>query len=59
MARELVRPNPTWQKWAEWLGDDPEPGTIYKDVIDMRAARRVWEGFQASTRGSRARSSAG
>lgn len=47
MARELVRPNPTWQKWAEWLGEDPKPGTICKDVIDMRAARRVWEGFQA------------
>jgi len=47
VARELVRPNPTWQKCAEWLGEDPKPGTIYKDVIDMRAARRVWEGFQA------------
>lgn len=46
VGRQLVRPNPTWQKWAEWLGDDPKPGTIYKDVLDMRAARRVWEGFQ-------------
>jgi hypothetical protein len=32
--------------WAEWLGEDPKPGTIYKDVLDMRAARRVWEAFQ-------------
>jgi hypothetical protein len=47
VARELVGRNPTWQKWAEWLGEDPKPGTIYKDVLDMRAARRVWEGFHA------------
>lgn len=38
--------NTTWRKWAEWLGEDPTPGTIYKDVVDMRAARRVWEGLQ-------------
>jgi len=46
VGQQLVRPNPTWLKWAEWLGQDPKPGTIYKDVLDMRAARRVWEGFQ-------------
>ena len=42
-----MKPNPTWDKWVEWLGREPTPGTIYKDVVDMRAARRVWEGFQA------------
>lgn len=47
MGQRVVSSNPTWRKWAEWLGEDPEPGTIYKDVLDMRAARRVWEGFQA------------
>ena len=36
----------TWDKWVEWLGDVTKPGTIAKDVVDMRAARRVWEGFQ-------------
>jgi len=41
-----VKKNPTWDKWAEWLGKEPKPGTIYKDVVDMRASRRVWEGFQ-------------
>lgn len=41
-----MKPNPTWDKWAEWLGKEPKPGTIHKDVVDMRAARRVWEGLQ-------------
>jgi hypothetical protein len=41
-----MKPNPTWNQWAAWLGKDPVPGTIFKDVVDMRAARRVWEGFQ-------------
>lgn len=41
-----MEPNPTWNQWAAWLGKDPQPGTIHKDVVDMRAARRVWEGFQ-------------
>jgi len=41
-----MEPNPTWNLWPSWLGNDPVPGTIYKDVVDMRAARRVWEGFQ-------------
>jgi HEPN superfamily AbiU2-like protein len=41
-----MKPSPIWDKWVEWLGDLSEPGTIAKDVIDMRAARRVWEGFQ-------------
>jgi hypothetical protein len=39
-------PNPTWDRWAAWLGREPKPGTIYNDVVDMRASRRVWEGFQ-------------
>jgi hypothetical protein len=30
VGQQLVRPNPTWQKWAEWLGEDPKPGTIFK-----------------------------
>jgi len=41
-----VKPDETWDKWAEWLGDVTQPGTIAKDVVDMRAGRRVWEGFQ-------------
>jgi len=41
-----MEPNPTWDKWTDWLGKEAKPGTIYKDVVDMRAARRVWEGFQ-------------
>jgi hypothetical protein len=41
-----LKPNPTWDKWAQWLGTEPSPGTIYKDVLEMRASRRVWEGFQ-------------
>ena len=41
-----MKPNATWDKWAEWLGREPKPGTIYKDVVGMRASRRVWEGFQ-------------
>lgn len=43
---QRVKPNPTWDKWVEWLGDVSKPGTIAKDVVAMRAARRVWEGFQ-------------
>lgn len=42
-----MKPDPTWSKWADWLGRDPKPGTIYKDVVDMRAARQIWESFQA------------
>jgi hypothetical protein len=42
-----VEANPTWDRWAAWLGSEPKAGTIYKDVVDMRSARRVWEGFQA------------
>lgn len=42
-----MKPDPTWNKWAAWLGREPKPGTIYKDVVDMRAARQIWEGFQA------------
>jgi len=40
-----VKPDEVWNKWVEWLGDVTKPGTIAKDVVDMRAARRVWEGF--------------
>lgn len=42
-----MKKNPTWSKWVEWLGKDPKPGTIYKDVVDMLAARQLWESFQA------------
>jgi len=42
-----VKPDETWDKWVSWLGDVTRPGTIAKDVVDMRAGRRVWEGFQA------------
>jgi hypothetical protein len=41
-----MKPDETWDKWVEWLGDVTKPGTIAKDVVDMRAAPRVWEGFQ-------------
>lgn len=40
-----MKPNPTWDTWAKWLGREPNPGTIYKDVVDMLAARQIWEGF--------------
>jgi hypothetical protein len=43
----LVEPDPKWSKWVEWLGKEPKRGTIYGDVLGMRAARRVWEGFNA------------
>lgn len=46
-AKRSVKPNPTWNRWADWLGRDPRPGTIYKDVVDMMAARQIWEGFNA------------
>ncbi len=39
VGQRVVSPNPTWQTWAEWLGEDPKPGTIYKDVLDMRCGR--------------------
>jgi hypothetical protein len=42
-----LKPNPTWDQWAVWLGQEPVPGTIYKDIVDMRSSRRVWEGLQA------------
>lgn len=42
-----MRPDEAWDKWAGWLGDVATPGTIAKDVVDMRAGRRVWEGFNA------------
>ncbi len=40
-----MKPNPTWDTWGKWLGRDPNPGTIYKDVVDMLAARQIWESF--------------
>jgi hypothetical protein len=43
----VVEPDPNWEKWTQWLGKEPKAGTIYADVLGMRAARRVWEGFQA------------
>jgi hypothetical protein len=46
-AKRPVKPNPTWTRWAGWLGRDPVRGTIYKDVVDMMAARQIWEGFNA------------
>ena len=42
-----MKPDPTWDKWASWLGREPKPGTIYKDVVGMLVARQIWEGFQA------------
>jgi hypothetical protein len=30
---------------VRWLGKNPNPGTIYKDVVDMMASRQVWESF--------------
>jgi hypothetical protein len=42
-----VKTNPTWETWAKWLGREPEQGTIYHDAVNMRAARQLWEGFQA------------
>jgi hypothetical protein len=46
-AKDLMKRNPTWSRWAGWLGRDPKPGTIYKDVVDMMAAGQIWEGFNA------------
>jgi hypothetical protein len=43
-----MKPNPDWKRWADWLGREPRKGTIYYDVVfNMRAARQIWEGFQA------------
>ena len=41
-----MKPDQHWDKWVEWLGDGPERGTIEGDLFGLRAARRVWEGFQ-------------
>jgi len=43
-----MKSNPDWKRWADWLGRGPTKGTIYYDVVfNMRAARQIWEGFQA------------
>ena len=42
-----MKPDPTWNKWSAWLGNEPQPGTIYKDVVDMMVARQIWESFNA------------
>jgi hypothetical protein len=41
-----MKPDPNWAKWIEWLGREPKPGTISKDVFGMLAARQIWESFQ-------------
>lgn len=41
-----------WDCWACWLGREPSRGTIYHDVVGMRASRQIWERFQAIVGGS-------
>jgi hypothetical protein len=38
--------DPRWQEWVGWLGKEPKPGTIMRDVYGMIAARQIWETFQ-------------
>lgn len=41
-----MKQDTNWAKWAGWLGEQPVPRTIYKDVVDMLAARQIWWSFQ-------------
>lgn len=45
-----MKSDPNWSKWVEWLGEEPKPGTISKDVYGMLAARQIWESFQEIVR---------
>lgn len=34
-----------WQRWREWLGEEPTGVTIYAEMTEMLAFRAVWRGF--------------
>jgi hypothetical protein len=46
-ATAAVGADADWDRWSAWLGNEPKAGTIYGDLLYLRAARRIWEGFQS------------
>lgn len=34
-----------WESWQAWLGDEPKGQTIYAEVVEMLAFRKIWCGF--------------
>jgi hypothetical protein len=34
-----------WETWRTWLGGEPKGPTIYAEVVEMLAFRKIWEGF--------------
>jgi hypothetical protein len=34
-----------WQTWREWLGGEPTGQTIFAEVVEMLAFRKIWQGF--------------
>jgi hypothetical protein len=51
LERLEVKPNGTmnpdeeWALWKRWLGKEPEDRTIYAEVVEMVAFRKVWRGW--------------
>jgi hypothetical protein len=34
-----------WEEWQAWLGDETPGATIWREVVEMLAFRKVWKGF--------------
>lgn len=34
-----------WETWRAWLGGEPKGKTIYAEVVEMLAFRKIWRGF--------------
>jgi hypothetical protein len=34
-----------WETWRAWLGAEPQRQTIYAEIVEMIAFRKIWRGF--------------
>jgi hypothetical protein len=41
----MIDPVREWETWQAWLGEEPKGQTIYAEVVEMLAFRKVWRGF--------------
>jgi hypothetical protein len=41
----MIDPVREWETWQAWLGHEPKGQTIYAEVVEMLAFRKIWRGF--------------
>lgn len=39
-------PDREWQRWREWLAEEPQGANIYEAVVAMMVARQMFQGFE-------------